>query len=73
LAIVLEASSIRQPRLCGGAQRRALSFSVPPHGVDALRVYGEGFAGHEAELAALDQAWSEGAVRVFVLHAGVEP
>lgn len=33
------------------------------------QIYGEGFAGRQAELAALDQAWNEGAVRVFVLHA----
>jgi len=39
-----------------------------PHGLDALRTYGEGFAGRTAELAALDRAWAEG-VRVFVLHA----
>ncbi len=35
---------------------------------DELRIYGEGFAGRVAELAALDRAWGEGA-RVFVLHA----
>jgi hypothetical protein len=40
-----------------------------PHGLDVLRTYGEGFAGREAELAALDRAWDEGAVRIFVLHA----
>lgn len=40
-----------------------------PHGIDVLHTYGEGFAGREVELAALGQAWSEGAVRVFVLHA----
>jgi hypothetical protein len=34
-----------------------------------LRTYGEGFAGREAELAALDRAWNDGRVRVFVLHA----
>ena len=39
-----------------------------PHGLDVLRTYGEGFAGREAELAALDRAWNEG-TRVFVLHA----
>jgi tetratricopeptide (TPR) repeat protein len=39
-----------------------------PHGLDVLRTYGTGFAGRQAELAALDRAWSEG-VRVFVLHA----
>jgi hypothetical protein len=39
-----------------------------PHGLDDLRIYGTGFAGRRAELAALDRAWSEG-VRVFVLHA----
>jgi hypothetical protein len=39
-----------------------------PHGLEELRSYGEGFAGREAELAALDRAWSEG-TRVFVLHA----
>ena len=45
--------------------------SVPnvPHGLEVLRTYGEGFAGREAELAALHQAWNGGAVRVFVLHA----
>jgi hypothetical protein len=50
-----------------------MSASAPdtyiPYGVDALRTYGEGFAGREAELEALDRAWNEGAVRVFVLHA----
>lgn len=40
-----------------------------PHGLDVLRTYGEGFAGREAELAALHQAWDGGAVRVFVLYA----
>src|SRR5215218_8911133 len=40
-----------------------------PHGLEVLRTYGEGFAGREAELAALDQAWNDGIVRVFVLHA----
>ncbi|MFY9822352.1 MAG: TIR domain-containing protein [Thermoanaerobaculia bacterium] len=40
-----------------------------PHGLDVLRTYGDGFAGREAELAALDQAWNGGTVRVFVLHA----
>ena len=40
-----------------------------PHGVEELRTYGEGFAGREAELAALDQAWDTGQVRVFVLYA----
>jgi tetratricopeptide (TPR) repeat protein len=39
-----------------------------PQGLDDLRIYGTGFAGRRAELAALDRAWSEG-VRVFVLHA----
>jgi TIR domain len=43
--------------------------SYVPHGVDVLRTYGEGFAGREAELAALDRSWNERAVRVFVLHA----
>ncbi len=43
--------------------------SYVPHGLDVLRTYGEGFAGREAELAALDQAWNEGTVRIFVLHA----
>lgn len=43
--------------------------SPVPHRLDVLRTYGEGFAGREAELAALDNAWSEGTVRVFVLHA----
>lgn len=42
--------------------------SYIPHGVDVLRTYGEGFAGRQAELAALDRAWNEG-TRVFVLHA----
>jgi hypothetical protein len=37
--------------------------------LEVLRTYGEGFAGREAELAALDNAWNEGTVRVFVLHA----
>jgi SEFIR domain-containing protein len=50
-----------------------MSASAPdthiPHGVEELRVYGEGFAGREEELAALNQAWNEGMVRVFVLHA----
>ncbi len=50
-----------------------MSASAPdthiPYGVDVLRVYGEGFAGREEELAALDRAWNEGAVRVFVLYA----
>ena len=40
-----------------------------PHGVEELHTYGEGFAGREAELAALDQAWNTGQVRVFVLYA----
>lgn len=44
------------------------SGGYEPHGVDVLRTYGEGFAGREAELAALDRAWNEG-TRVFVLHA----
>src|SRR3954454_14460705 len=39
-----------------------------PHGLENLRTYGEGFAGRQAELAALDQAWNEG-TRIFVLHA----
>ncbi len=39
-----------------------------PHGLEVLRTYGTGFAGRQAELAALDQAWETG-VRVFVLHA----
>jgi tetratricopeptide (TPR) repeat protein len=39
-----------------------------PHGLEVLRTYGEGFAGRQAELAALDQAWAEG-TRIFVLHA----
>ncbi|HEY3567344.1 MAG TPA: SEFIR domain-containing protein [Thermoanaerobaculia bacterium] len=39
-----------------------------PHSLENLRVYGEGFAGRQAELAALDQAWSQG-TRIFVLHA----
>lgn len=38
------------------------------YGMDVLRTYGHGFAGREAELEALDRAWTEGA-RVFVLHA----
>lgn len=40
-----------------------------PHGLNVLRTYGDGFAGRDAELAALDQAWNDGTVRVFVLHA----
>lgn len=39
-----------------------------PHGLENLRTYGEGFAGRQAELAALDRAWNEG-TRIFVLHA----
>jgi hypothetical protein len=39
-----------------------------PHGLEVLRTYGEGFAGRQAELKALDQAWNEG-TRIFVLHA----
>jgi hypothetical protein len=39
-----------------------------PHGLDVLRTYGTGFAGRQAELAALDRAWDTG-VRIFVLHA----
>src|ERR1700759_161502 len=39
-----------------------------PHGLENLRTYGDGFAGRQAELAALDQAWSEG-TRIFVLYA----
>ncbi|MFL6235046.1 MAG: hypothetical protein ACJ76N_18065, partial [Thermoanaerobaculia bacterium] len=39
-----------------------------PHGLEVLRTYGEGFAGRQAELAALDQAWAEG-TRIFVLYA----
>jgi hypothetical protein len=50
-----------------------MSASTPPdtvpHGLDVLRTYGDGFAGREAELTALDQAWSDGTVRAFVLHA----
>ncbi len=46
-----------------------MSAPYVPHGVDVLRTYGEGFAGREAELAALDRAWDGGTVRVFVLHA----
>jgi len=42
--------------------------ATEPHGLDVLRTYGTGFAGRQAELAALDRAWAEG-VRVFVLHA----
>ena len=49
-----------------------MSASAPesyvPHGLEELRTYGEGFAGREAELAALDRAWCEG-THVFVLHA----
>ncbi|HEX3527612.1 MAG TPA: hypothetical protein VH988_11120, partial [Thermoanaerobaculia bacterium] len=41
---------------------------LPPHGLEALRTYGTGFAGRQAELKMLDQAWGDGA-RVFVLHA----
>ncbi|MEA2691334.1 MAG: hypothetical protein QOJ16_721 [Acidobacteriota bacterium] len=48
----------------------ALAPETPePHGIEVLRTYGEGFAGRQAELAALDRAWAEGTVRVFVLHA----
>jgi hypothetical protein len=39
-----------------------------PHGLEVLRTYGTGFAGRQADLAALDRAWEMG-VRVFVLHA----
>lgn len=39
-----------------------------PHGLEVLRTYGKGFAGRQAELTALDQAWNEG-TRIFVLHA----
>jgi TIR domain len=42
--------------------------SYVPHGVGVLRTYGEGFAGRETELAALDRAWADG-TRVFVLYA----
>jgi len=44
-------------------------YAPEPHGLDVLRTYGDGFAGREAELAALDQAWNDATVRVFVLHA----
>ena len=40
-----------------------------PYGLEVLRTYGDGFAGREEELAALDRAWNDGIVRVFVLHA----
>ena len=42
-----------------------MSTPAPPHGLDVLRTYGTGFAGRQAELAALDRAWESG-VRVFV-------
>ena len=42
--------------------------SYVPYGLDLLRTYGEGFAGRQEELAALDRAWV-GGTRVFVLHA----
>jgi len=38
------------------------------HGFDTLRIYGEGFAGRVAELAALEQAWGAGA-RLLTFHA----
>ncbi|HEX3530288.1 MAG TPA: toll/interleukin-1 receptor domain-containing protein [Thermoanaerobaculia bacterium] len=41
---------------------------ISPHGLEVLRTYGTGFAGRQAELKLLDQAWGDG-VRVFVLHA----
>jgi hypothetical protein len=48
----------------------ASASSTPkPHGLEVLRTYGDGFAGRQEELDALDRAWNEGAVRVFVLHA----
>jgi hypothetical protein len=48
----------------------ASASSIPePHGLEVLRTYGDGFAGRQEELDALDRAWNEGAVRVFVLHA----
>nr|VFK40398.1 MAG: AAA ATPase domain-containing protein [Candidatus Kentron sp. TC] len=40
-----------------------------PHGEAQLRTYGDGFAGRERELEALDAAWARGRARVFVLHA----
>jgi tetratricopeptide (TPR) repeat protein len=48
----------------------ASASSTPePHGLEVLRTYGDGFAGRQEELKALDQAWNEGITRVFVLHA----
>nr|VFJ64292.1 MAG: hypothetical protein BECKFW1821C_GA0114237_100569 [Candidatus Kentron sp. FW] len=40
-----------------------------PHGLSQLKTYGGGFAGRDAELAALDAAWAGGEARVLVLHA----
>jgi hypothetical protein len=41
---------------------------IDPKWTDELRIYGEGFVGRQAELAAMDRAWAEGA-RIFALHA----
>jgi tetratricopeptide (TPR) repeat protein len=46
----------------------APSLDVAVKWTDELRIYGEGFVGRREELAALDQAWAEGA-RIFALHA----
>ena len=40
-----------------------------PRWTDELKTYGDGWAGREAELAALDEAWRSGATRVLSLHA----
>jgi hypothetical protein len=42
------------------------SSTPEPHGLEVLRTYGDGFAGRQEELKALDQAWNEGVTRVFV-------
>jgi hypothetical protein len=40
-----------------------------PAGLEQLRIYGQGFAGRQAELAHLDRAWDGHRMRVLVLQA----
>ena len=51
------------------AQDVKSQFAVVPRWTDELKTYGDGWAGREEELAALDQAWANGRTRVFSLYA----
>jgi hypothetical protein len=67
-AVILIATGPTLKRTSQPPMSSSASSTPEPHGLEVLRTYGDGFAGRQEELKALDQAWNEG-TRIFVFFA----